>query len=458
MKSVARSSVVLLTISLSACSDFRGRPLDASADGSLYDAIATIDCGATIPTIEGPTRSLQVADPSGNLWGFHVKTATRDGMGRMLGGGMAPCGASGAFGAAVVRLTADGRVDRSFGEQGRACVVTTITGWGNGTVFGLAVDAQQRVVAVGALSNDRPGANIPDRAFVLRLSSSGAVDRRFGTDGWVDYRPGRVATEDGFSTVFYDVMIDGDRIVAVGGDELPQAPSSMGIVARFNDDGGVDDAFNRGQIWVDHAVAGLHAVALLGEDYVVAGSSFQPTTTRVTRVRRDGTTVSSFGRAGTAVHSAGDNVHVRAVGVDRAGRVYAGGGYATDWNDSAATPTVLRFLPDGQPDLTYGTRGRTQVHNNVWQFVFVFSRAMHVQCDGSLFIGAHLGSDSTITAIDATGQLVTGFGTEGTLTIPRSNPNYSLVVGLWPLADGAGIGAACTYSSNHDQSVLEIRR
>lgn len=456
-----RSLLGLSLVALGACSDFRGRPADASADGAdaSSDASVEIDCGASIPTVVGTTRTLQASDLQGTLWGLHMKTATRDAMGRiLLAGGMGECGPSRGFGAGILRLTSDGRIDRSFGTEGRQCVVPNIAGWIGASVFGLALDAQQRVVAVGVVSNSSPAPNAPDRAFVLRLTATGAIDTSFGTNGWVDYRPGRTATEVGYSTAFYSVMADGDRIVAAGGDELPTAPSGLGIVVRFSEDGSVDDSFNQGRPWVDDGVAGLFSIAKAGADYVVAGSSFQATTVRVSRIDRSGTAVDSFGTHGTATHDAGADVHVRSVGVDRAGRIYAAGGRSSEWNDSAAPPTVVRFLPDGRSDLSYGTRGEVVVNNAAWTFTYVFERAMHVQCDGSLFIGSHIGNDPAISAVDATGRAVTSFGRDGTVALSRVVPYVGLVVGIWPLADGAGIGAACTYATNQNQSVLEIRR
>ena len=76
---------------------------------------------------------------------------------------------------AVTRLNADGSLDTSFSEDGKFA-----HDFGNGDSYGWAgaLDEDGRIVIAGQYNN---GAN--DKAFVMRLTTAGALDTSFGTGG-----------------------------------------------------------------------------------------------------------------------------------------------------------------------------------------------------------------------------------------------------------------------------------
>jgi len=84
----------------------------------------------------------------------------------------------------IVRASASGRVDRRFGDQGRAIVKQPDNG--SPELASVAVDSRGRVLLAGSVAVPKRSGRSP-RAFltVIRLLPSGKPDRRFGRGGWI---------------------------------------------------------------------------------------------------------------------------------------------------------------------------------------------------------------------------------------------------------------------------------
>ncbi len=99
---------------------------------------------------------------------------------------------NGATPAHLLRLKADGSLDRSFGRAG---VATVRLPWKRAALSSIAVDAGGRVLLAGAAMRPRTattGFEEPRELFVVgRLRSSGRLDRSFGHHGWLKTGFGR---------------------------------------------------------------------------------------------------------------------------------------------------------------------------------------------------------------------------------------------------------------------------
>jgi uncharacterized delta-60 repeat protein len=165
----------------------------------------------------------------------------------------------------LYRLTANGRVDRSFGKGGRVTVgepsdSPAITRGGY-LRAPFAVDARGGIVLCGLLYPD--GGRFEEPVALLRLFASGRRDRSFGqsrymepvpTDGQAPH-PRRHGVQ-GFSFEPQGVAIDGRGRTVVVGIEL--APYTRGqdesgyqyfAARRFLPDGRRDRSFGHGGVW-----------------------------------------------------------------------------------------------------------------------------------------------------------------------------------------------------------------
>ncbi|MEW6270278.1 MAG: hypothetical protein AB1689_13385 [Thermodesulfobacteriota bacterium] len=241
---------------------------------------------------------------------------------------------------AVVRLDASGTLDAAFAGRGRARV--DFAG-GDDHARALALAPDGRVVVAGWTRRGRR-----TRLALARLTRDGEPDPSFGGAGRVEGGSG--ASDDRAHAVA--LQPDG-RIVVAGtqGSDL--------LVARFLADGTPDRTFGRsGSVTID---AGgddaAHAVAVAdGGALVVAGASSTGDGSRavLARLRGDGARDARFGADGVATFAvAGGPSVARGVVLQRDGRIVVAGFAGRDDSDLV----LLRVLPDGSADESFGAGG-----------------------------------------------------------------------------------------------------
>jgi uncharacterized delta-60 repeat protein len=134
---------------------------------------------------------------------------------------------------ALARFETDGALDPTFGGDGK---VTTDFTHRNDVVLDLALQADEKIVAVGIASSD--GSN--SKFALARYAADGTPDASFGGDGKVttDFTLGYDQAED--------VALQPDGKMVVGG-----ATAGLGgrfVVARYDASGVLDSSFNGGGI------------------------------------------------------------------------------------------------------------------------------------------------------------------------------------------------------------------
>ncbi len=126
----------------------------------------------------------------------------------------------------LVRLTASGRLDGSFGSQG-------VVDSGPGLVAGLVVQRDGAVLAVGEEPRDQSAYR--SAAVVRRYRANGSLDPRFGSDGSVTLS----GSGDDTSATAVLVQPDG-RIVVAGAD------GAQSVIWRLTAQGATDSTFAQG--------------------------------------------------------------------------------------------------------------------------------------------------------------------------------------------------------------------
>ena len=123
----------------------------------------------------------------------------------------------------IVRYDPDGMVDNTFGTSGK--IIGVIRG-----VARIALQTDGKLVVGGAM----------DGGFALaRYTSTGRLDNTFGTNGVV------IAGQDGsFTLLFGDVAIQQDGKIVVVGTLETGGHNYPAAIARFNENGTLDEAFH----------------------------------------------------------------------------------------------------------------------------------------------------------------------------------------------------------------------
>jgi uncharacterized delta-60 repeat protein len=356
----------------------------------------------------------------------------------------------GSYDDAIVRLDATGALDTSFGDDG---VVVTHTDRSSLQSMDLAAGIGGALYVARGI---HPQHIDPGPARLQRLRADGSLDPTFGTNGSLTLPElGSALTP----------RPDGSVLLVVGSERVAHVLADGRFDPAFAD-GGVTPELLPNEAWIQP----LLTLAVLADGSIAAASiqrfgvlsptgavttPFDPIATRnafprdldaapggvvatgagsfdltpccdppvlgLNRLRTDGSVVDSYGDHGRVrvVASTGGDDEARASWVDTAGRLVIA-------NRSGNTWGMVRLLPDGALDTSFGDHGTVKVRTPVPE-AFVSTADGGVAAVGpgrSDPYGMEIGSD-LVQRFDASGRPVAGFGTDGQLhldTWSRSGP------------------------------------
>lgn len=292
-----------------------------------------------------------VADGRDMLLGTFVLTDAKT---MLLGTAQAPDGAALP---ALVRLTATGNADASFGSNGRRVIGAAPWPLPDISIEAVVRQADGYYVFAGTC-RDCPG----ERAAVaLRVDADGVADPAFGDDGWAS-----LALPP--ATHIEDVAIDAlGRIVLAGYEGDPANDDHNPVLARFLPDGSADPVFGAGigyvrltgianapvGGWMGHALVpdrdGSLLLALATDedrDSLRAG---------IVRVRGNGTRDTGFAVAGLRLLDLENGVAIDALAVQSDGRIIATG--SINHTGGSRDVLVARLRADGSFDSSFDGNG-----------------------------------------------------------------------------------------------------
>ncbi len=261
-------------------------------------------------------------------------------------------------------FTQPGTLDETFGNNGKTLIQTSVTRIN----YASALQRNGKIVSAGT------DLQLVGGGFLLtRYLSNGNVDTSFGTNG-------QVVTDFNhkFQEIFAIAIQTDNKIVAAGhyfdknfddgeGNEITDWNI---LIARYLPDGTLDAAFGEsGKIEVDFDKIEEAFALVLQDDgkILVGGYSANPfgqplelfKDFLILRYMPDGKTDASFGDEGkvvTGLNNSQDEV-VNALALQNDGRIVAGGRSGRDGNDVSPKFALARYLPDGSMDASFGHNG-----------------------------------------------------------------------------------------------------
>ncbi|WP_309571369.1 hypothetical protein, partial [Deinococcus sp.] len=247
----------------------------------------------------------------------------------------------------LLRLSAGGSLDTTFGTGGK--LTTAFTGSGGDRASALLIQPDGKIVAGGQASFFRTSADSGVDFAVARYLPSGALDSSFGTAGQVTTA---MSTYGGSDKIFA-LALQGDRIVAAGGDIFQ--------VARYTAAGVLDTTFGTGGRvnTVFPGSSGATSVQVDAQQRLVVGGQEQMNTA-VVRLTENGALDSSFGSGGKTVlklNPSNWNV-TTGVALQTDGKIVTGN-WVYEGNTSNDNFAVTRLNANGQVDAAFGTNGTT---------------------------------------------------------------------------------------------------
>lgn len=241
---------------------------------------------------------------------------------------------------AIVRYRADGRLDPSFGGDGR---VTTDFAPGDDVAWDVAIQTDGKIVAVG-------GAGFGQQGFRLaRYRRDGALDPTFGADGKV------VTRYHGANARAVALQRNG-RIVVAG-------YNSRGLaLARYRPNGRLDRSFaGDGTVGAVASQIFALAVAVQPDGRIVVTGDHDIFRVGLARFRRDGRLDRSFGGDGVVRTRLGPGEQtLNGVVVRPSGAIVAAGYTGPHEFGDPTEPRFVaaRYEPDGSLDDSFGGDGK----------------------------------------------------------------------------------------------------
>jgi uncharacterized delta-60 repeat protein len=287
----------------------------------------------------------------------------------------------------LVRCLPNGAVDPSFGN-GTGHILYPV-GTGNAFAYRSALQPDGKLVVVGKCTGPGPD----DDAMVLRFLPTGAIDPDFGgtTTGQLDLV--------GSSDFGRAVALQPDGKILIAGDTRTSPNSKDGLIFRLNPDGTRD---------ADFGIGGKLVLPLTAQD-------------------------DAF----------------RAILVQPDGKIVAAG--QADGGVSDSKLAIVRLLPGGTTDLTFGTNG---VVLENFDSTPDQAQAIVRQADGHFIVGGSSGIAALLARYDANGSPDVSFGTDG-LVRTLLTVDGALIYALALTSDGKIVAAGeQTASSDSDSFTL----
>jgi uncharacterized delta-60 repeat protein len=285
---------------------------------------------------------------------------------------------------ALARYDSDGTLDTSFGGNGK---VTTNFSAGDDFAFGVAIQADGKIVAVGR-AGGRGG-----RFAAARYNDDGSLDTGFGGDG-------KVTTN---FTTGYDiadaVALQADGKVVVAGTAGYTSRNARIALVRYAADGTLDATFSGdGKLTTDLTPRfdGSFAVAIQTADQKIVAAGQARLDLALLRYDPDGTLDDTFSGNGVARTNFTDGLdYADDVALAADGKIVAAG--TANYFGRNARFALARYDADGTLDTAFGGDGRI-----VTNFTRSFDGAFDVEiqpADGKIVAAGAAGSGGAKFAV-----------------------------------------------------------
>jgi uncharacterized delta-60 repeat protein len=316
---------------------------------------------------------------------------------------------------ALARYTRKGRLDPSFGGDGRV----SFRFRGDSSAADVAIQANGKIVVVG---RDR------SKFGVARLKPDGTLDRSFGGDGEV------ITGFDGSAAYAYAVAIQANGKIVVAGVDYPGCggDDSNFALARYRRDGSLDPTFGDGGRVITEVGAFcvantfISALAVQEDGKIVAVGSSAGAAFVLARYDSEGALDPTFGGDGLVTTAFPDSLALEAndVALGSDGTILAAGWAFYETAGGLTDRFALaRYLSDGTLDTTFSGDGMvstgfpTSGHSCCPGVAGAEADGVAIQADGGIValgtVRGHGRSGFALARYDEGGTLDPTFGGDG---------------------------------------------
>jgi uncharacterized delta-60 repeat protein len=251
----------------------------------------------------------------------------------------------------VLRYTADGSLDTSFGDAGK---VTTSIGGKNDSAESVVIQGDGKIVVAGWFN-----ASSNNDFAVARYSVNGTLDTSFNETG-------KTTADFGADDYGQSVAVHGDgRIVVTGYTTKSYESKRECALACFKANGSLDTSFNgTGKVTTDFGgdgnAEGRSVAVQTDGKIVVVGYATAGNTEKfaLARYNADGTLDTSFGDSGRVMTDVGiSGSNATGVALQKDGKIVVAG-YAVNNSGTDYDFACVRYNTDGKVDQSFGDGGK----------------------------------------------------------------------------------------------------
>ncbi len=337
-------------------------------------------------------------------------------------------------GIGVSRFNSDGSLDNTFNNGTQTKALWGIT---DNRVYSITTQNDGKIVACGSSNN-----SIVNNFLVIRSNSNGTLDSTFGGTGIISVP---VGSHDNIAN---SVLVQNDNKIVAAGYSNNGANYNFALV-RFNPDGTLDNNFgNSGIVKTQNLSSdGINSIALQSNQMIVAaGYSYNGSNDVFAIARYD-----TSGNLDNTFHSNGfiftpigtGNSEAKTVLIQTNGKLIAVG---QSFNGSFIEAALVRYKDNGELDSTFGSNGIAQ--NLIGTADDYISGAV-LQSDSKIVIAGYTSNNGNfnvfLARFKSDGIIDSTFGTNGYVISPVGT-SYDFANSLSIQSDGKLIVTGYTQS------------
>lgn len=353
-------------------------------------------------------------------------------------------------------FAAPGNIDLTFGSGG---TVTTAVAAGVASGRAVALEPDGRILVAGNAIG-----TTGTSAAVVRYLPGGLLDSSFDGDGKA------TVPLSASSASINAIAPQADGRILLAGMASNGTDGDF-LLLRLRANGAPDLTFGsagRVQTGIGASDEAINAIVIQPDGLIVAAGYSKGTGANrriaLARYRQDGTLDASFGNGGKVVTEVGTgNAAANAVAIDGAGRIVVAGSANNGRDDDFA---VVRYLPNGTPDATFGVNGVVTGDRGTSDYHEV-ANAIVLQADGRILIaggsaparntgGFEVGQDFTLRRYAADGSRDFSFGSSGVVVTQLAYYN-DVINALTVQPDSAILALGTVDNAGGDPSYALVR-
>lgn len=273
---------------------------------------------------------------------------------------------------AAIRLLPNGTLDNTFATNGKFQL--DVDGYAYDYALDVALQNDGKIVIVAMA-----GTNMFNKNAVIRLNTNGTLDNSFDGDGILK----AFSYPGGIMSSIHSVAIQQDGKILIGGSN-----TNNFAVARLNSNGSTDNTYaTNGGITIPEMATESKIYLQDDGKLLCTYSNITSTTVVVVRLNSNGSLDAGFGNNGkvvTQIGTASTYNYGRDLVVQPDGKIIVCG--STNLSSSNSDYLLVRYLPNGTIDNTFGATGNGIVTTSVGTTDDDRGKSVRLQSNGKIVV------------------------------------------------------------------------